>query len=152
MKFPCTGSCQCGAVTYSVSAEPLFTYACHYHSCQKRTGSAFSMGLIIPTDALHLSGELSTWSRTSDDGNTNTRYSCAECGNIIYGVGESSPGLTKLQAGLLDNTRELEPEVYIWARSKQTWVNLPQRARPFDTQPDDPMALLQAAQTYREEA
>ncbi|MDH3994567.1 MAG: GFA family protein [Gammaproteobacteria bacterium] len=147
-----TGSCQCGAITFAVAAPALLTYACFCTSCQKRTGSAFSMGLIIPTDALHVSGELSSWSRTSDDGNTNTRYSCADCGNIIYGVGESSPGLAKLQAGLLDNTRELEPEVYIWARSKQTWVNLPQRARPFDTQPDDPMALLQAAQTYREEA
>ena len=27
---------------------------------------------------------------------------------------------------------------------------LPARARPFDTQPDDPMALLQAAEAYRE--
>ena len=147
-----TGSCQCGAITFAVAAPALLTYACFCNSCQKRTGSAFSMGLIIPTDALQLSGELSAWSRTSDDGNTNTRYSCADCGNIIYGVGESSPGLAKLQAGLLDDTRELEPEVYIWARSKQAWVTLPQRARPFDTQPDDPMALLQAAQTYREEA
>lgn len=27
---------------------------------------------------------------------------------------------------------------------------LPARARPFDTRPDDPMALLQAAEAYRE--
>ena len=152
MENDLSGSCQCGAITFAVAAPALLTYACFCTSCQKRTGSAFSMGLIIPTDALQLSGELSAWSRTSDDGNTNTRYSCADCGNIIYGVGESSPGLAKLQAGLLDDTRELEPEVYIWARSKQAWVTLPQHARPFDTQPDDPMALLQAAQTYREEA
>ena len=152
MENDLSGSCQCGAITFAVAAPALLTYACFCNSCQKRTGSAFSMGLIIPTDALQLSGELSAWSRTSDDGNTNTRYSCADCGNIIYGVGESSPGLAKLQAGLLDDTRELEPEVYIWARSKQAWVTLPQHARPFDTQPDDPMALLQAAQTYREEA
>ena len=152
MKFPCTGSCQCGAVTYSVSAEPLFTYACHCHSCQKRTGSAFSMGLVIAVDTLQTAGELSAWSRISDEGNNNTRYSCASCGNIIYGIGDNSPQLAKLQAGTLDDTREAEPEVHMWTGTRQAWVNIPPRVRQFETQPDDPMALLQAAQTYREEA
>ena len=145
-----TGSCQCGAVTFSVTAPALLTYACFCHSCQKRTGSAFSMGLIVPTDALQVTGKLSTWSRKSDQGVTNTRYSCADCGNIIYGTSESSPELAKLQAGLLEDTTSVEPEVYIWARSKQPWLTLPERAHPFDTQPDNLMDLLQAAQAYRE--
>ncbi len=53
-----TGCCQCGAITFSVEAQPLLTYACFCHSCQKRTGSAFSLGLIVPTDALRISGEM----------------------------------------------------------------------------------------------
>jgi hypothetical protein len=150
MNVPFQGSCQCGAVSLSVRAEPLFTYACFCTSCQKRTGSAFSMGLIIPADALDVAGELTAWSRTSDRGQTNTRYSCAECGNIIYGVDDSGMNLAKLQAGLLDDTSGVEPEVYLFARSKQPWFSLPDRASPFETQPDDPMALLQAARAYRE--
>lgn len=150
METPLTGSCQCGAIALTVDAPALLTYACFCYSCQKRTGSAFSMGLIVPTDNLQVSGELSAWSRVSDKSATNTRYSCADCGNIIYGIGDSSPSLAKLQAGLLDDTRSLEPEVYMWASNKQPWVILPQRARPFDTQPEDPMQLLQAAQEYRE--
>jgi len=150
MDKPQKGSCQCGKVTLSISSPPLVTYACFCTSCQKRTGSAFSMGLIVPTDALQVEGELSAWSRGSDEGNTNTRYSCADCGNIIYGVGDSAPTLAKVQAGLLEDTSEIEPEVYIFARSKQPWVTLPAKARPFDTQPSDSMELLQAAQAYRE--
>ena len=150
METPLTGSCQCGAITFVLDAPALVTYACFCNSCQKRTGSAFSMGLIVPTDKLQVTGELCAWSRTSDQGVTNTRYSCADCGNIIYGIGDSSPALAKLQAGILDDTSSLEPEVYIWASTKQPWVTLPERARPFDTQPDDAMALLQAAQDYRE--
>ena len=61
-----------------------------------------------------------------------------------------SMGLAKLQAGPLDGTRELEPEVYRFARSKQAWVTLPSQARPFDTPPEDPMDMLAAAQAYRE--
>lgn len=144
------GSCQCGAITLTVTAEPLFTYACFCTSCQKRTGSAFSMGLVIPTAALQVAGELTAWSRSSEQGVTNTRYSCADCGNIIYGIGDASPELAKLQAGLLEDTSGIEPEIYMWTRSKQPWVTLPERARPFATQPDDPMEFLQAARAYRE--
>jgi hypothetical protein len=145
-----TGSCQCGAITLTVAVPPLLTYACFCNSCQKRTGSAFSMGLIVPTEALEVAGELTSWSRQSDKGTTNTRYSCADCGNIIYGVDDSGMGLAKLQAGLLEDTSEVEPEVYLFARSKQPWVSLPHNARPFDTQPEDPMEMLAAAQAYRE--
>jgi hypothetical protein len=145
-----TGSCQCGAVTFSVNSPVLLTYACFCTSCQKRTGSAFSMGLVVPTASLQVGGEMTAWSRTSDKGYTNTRYSCADCGNIIYGVDDTGMELAKVQAGLLDDTRHLEPEVYLFARSKQSWVTLPPKARPFDTQPEDPTEMLAAAQAYRE--
>ena len=104
----------------------------------------------MPTASLQVEGELTTWSRTSDKGYTNTRYSCADCGNIIYGDDDTGLGLAKLQAGLLDDTRDLEPEVYLFARSKQAWVSLPPKARPFETQPEDPVEMLTAAQAYRE--
>jgi hypothetical protein len=152
MKLPLSGSCQCGAITYTVNAEPLFTYACHCSSCQKRTGSAFSLGLVITTEALELKGALTSWSRVSQEGNTNTRYSCASCGNIIYGIGDSAPELAKLQAGTLEDTREVEPEVHMWTVRKQPWVILPSRARQFETQPEDALALLQAALDYRTQA
>ena len=144
------GSCQCGAVTLTVEFPVLFTYACFCTSCQKRTGSAFSMGLVVPIANLQVEGELTQWSRTSDKGYTNTRHSCAECGNIIYGDDDTGMGLAKVQAGLLEDTSTVEPEVYLFARSKPPWVSLPGNARPFDTQPEDPMEMLAAAQAYRE--
>ena len=149
MNIPLSGSCQCGAVAYTVSAEPIFTYACHCSSCQKRTGSAFSIGLVIATDTLELKGTLTPWSRVSSEGNTNTRYSCAHCGNIIYGIGDSNPELTKLQAGTLEDTSAVEPEVHMWTIKKQPWLTLPARIHQFETQPEDGLALLQAALDYR---
>ena len=143
------GRCQCGAVEYTVGAEPLFTYACHCHNCQKRTGSAFSMGLVIATESLQVNGALTAWSRVSDEGNTNTRYSCAECGNIIYGIGDTNPELAKLQAGTLDDTGDVEPDVHMWICRKQPWVSLPEGASTFETQPEDAAALFQAALDYR---
>ena len=149
MKIPLNGSCQCGAVTYTVSAEPLFTYACHCSSCQKRTGSAFSLGLVIATEAMALKGALTAWSRVSEQGNTNTRYSCASCGNIIYGIGDINSELAKLQAGTLEDTSAVEPEVHIWTSRKQPWLTLPDGVPLFATQPENGLALLQAAMDYR---
>ena len=59
-----------------------------------------------------------------------------------------SEGNVSLQADY--DTSEVEPEVYLWNCYRQPWVTLPASARPFDTQPDDPMELLQAAREYRE--
>jgi len=149
MKTPLTGSCQCGGITYSVATEPVFTYACHCYSCQKRTGSACSIGVVIAFDALTLSGELTAWSRVSEQGVGNTRYSCADCGNIIYGLGDNSPAIAKLQAGTLNDSSEVIPEVHIWTQSKQPWVQLPTAVKQYETQPDDLQELLHAALEYR---
>jgi len=149
MKLPLSGSCQCGAVTYSISADPLFTYACHCHSCQQRTGSAFSLGMVVLTESLALQGALTPWSRVSAEGNINTRYSCASCGNIIYGSGDTSPELAKVQPGTLDDTSEVQPEVHMWTGNKQPWLTLSTRVRQFETQPEDPLELLQAALDFR---
>jgi hypothetical protein len=149
METPLRGRCQCGAVEHTVSADPLFTYACHCYNCQKRTGSAFSMGLVVATESLEVKGPLVPWSRVSDEGDTNTRCSCADCGNIIYGIGDTNPELAKLQAGTLDDTSDVEPDVHLWTCRKQSWVRLPEGASVFETQPEDAAALFQAALDYR---
>jgi hypothetical protein len=149
MNTPLKGSCQCGAITYTVDGEPLFTYACHCGSCQKRTGSAFSLGLVIATESLDVKGALTSWSRISDEGATNTRYSCASCGNIIYGIGDTSPEVAKLQPGTLEDTSAVAPDVHMWTVKKQPWLTLPARVPQFETQPETGLALLQAALDYR---
>ena len=107
------------------------------------------MGVVIVTDSLQVEGELTAWSRRSDKGVTNTRYSCADCGNIIYGIGENTAAFAKLQAGTLDDTSAVRPEVHIWTRNKQAWLTLPARVPQFETQPEELAALLQPALDYR---
>lgn len=145
-----TGSCQCGSVRYIVGGEPLMVYACHCKDCQKRTGSAFSMGAIFPANALEITGELTSWSRTSERGNTNTRFSCARCGNVMYGSSDSSPDLIKLQPGTLDDSSNVQPEAHIWMREAQPWIQLPQSVVRHDTQPDNLFEIYEAVLKQRE--
>jgi hypothetical protein len=144
-----SGSCQCGQIRYAVEGEPLMTYACHCSDCQKRTGSAFSLGAIYPVAAISLEGELATWERVSDDGLTNTRYSCKACGNIIYGIGEATPDLLKLQPGTLDDTSNVGPDAHIWTRSAQAWFQLPADSLAYETQPEQLIDVYTAVMERR---
>lgn len=107
------------------------------------------MGAVFPLAGLNLNGDLSAWERVSDDGNTNTRYSCKQCGNVIYGVSTLSPPTVKLQAGTLDQTQDIQPDVHIWTRSAQAWVNIPAEDLRYDTQPDNLMDLFTAVQNHK---
>ena len=147
--LPATGGCQCGSVTYTLTAEPLFTYACHCHTCQHRTGSACSVALVVPLDGLDIKGDMSAWERISDKGEVNTRYSCPDCSNVIHGISASTPTVTKLQSGTLDDGSAVAPDVHMWTQSKQGWISINAGVPQFATQPDDPMELLHAAMEYR---
>ena len=41
------GGCACGALRYRMTAEPMFVHCCHCLNCQRQTGSAFAINLLI---------------------------------------------------------------------------------------------------------
>ena len=47
MELPLTGGCQCSALRYEISRAPGLVYTSHCTECQRQTGSAFSMGVVI---------------------------------------------------------------------------------------------------------
>lgn len=145
-----TGGCQCGGIRYLFEGEPLMTYACHCRDCQRRTGSAFSEGMLVSAEHIDIEGEMTSWQRRSDTGAAKTRYSCAACGNIIYGSADNMPGLLLLQAGTLDDTTAVHPEMHMWLQSAQEWIGLPEGVPGWQTQSEDMMEMLQAAIDYRQ--
>ncbi len=48
------GGCACGDVRYRLTSEPLFTRCCHCLNCQRQTGSAFVINLLIEVDRVEL--------------------------------------------------------------------------------------------------
>ena len=79
-----TGGCQCGAVRYEVSAEPLEVYVCHCRECRRQSASAFGISVIVPAEAFMLTqGNLRSWSRPTDSGRVLECMFCADCGTRI---------------------------------------------------------------------
>ena len=141
MRLPQTGGCLCGALRYEITRTANAVYTCHCTACQRLTGSAFALTLLVEEDAFRLEGtEPRPFRRVADSGRTLTRWTCAECGTWICSgpqPGSARPpgALRKVRASTLGDTSWLRPTLHFSTRSAQPWVVLPPGGRSFDTQP-----------------
>jgi hypothetical protein len=123
MKGVYTGGCQCGQVRYRLDGEILRLNICHCLDCQKQSGSAFGMSLIVPDATFQLiSGELKIFVIDTDSGRQKTCAFCPDCGVRIY---NTTTDFKSIKAGTLDETSWLTPDGHYWTKSKQAWTKLP---------------------------
>jgi hypothetical protein len=100
---PYLGQCLCGAVRYRVHREPLAVYACHCTDCQRRTGSAFAMSMIVrPEDLELVAGETTSYLARLPDGRTKSGQMCLACGTRLWGTPVKHPEIRIVQPGTLD--------------------------------------------------
>lgn len=121
-----TGSCLCGAVHYESVAEPMMVAACHCSTCQKNTGSAFSLNVAMPADQVTIQGDTLKVYEEHVEGASEPFYRafCSQCGSPISGQGSAYPGVLFLKAGTLDDTSWVKPDIHIWCLEKQAWLDL----------------------------
>src|SRR4051794_13673467 len=126
------GGCSCGAVRYRLASEPMFTHCCHCLNCQRQTGSAFVINLLIEGDRMELlAGEPQPVDVPRDDGSKQRIYRCPDCQVAVYSE-YGPPAVRFVRAGTLDDPSGIAPDVHIYTRSKVPWVTLPEGAPAFD--------------------
>jgi hypothetical protein len=117
------GSCLCGAIRYTCDSEPLFTAVCHCAACQKSTGTAFSVVVGARKTDLKIIGDtLTTYEGIGDSGHPTYRHFCSQCGSTIYAEMGLRPGLACIKAGTLDTASGLKPQVHVYWRDHQAWI------------------------------
>ncbi len=130
------GGCQCGNIRYEILGEPKQLLACHCTDCQRQSGSAFGMTLVVDESDFRLTqGEVKTFTSTSEAGRRKLGAFCPECGTRIYHKPEWRKGSVSVKPGTLDDTRWLKPDLHLWTESKQGWVAIPEGAKAFEKQP-----------------
>ena len=151
MKVPAEGGCSCGAVRYRLTSEPLFTHCCHCLNCQRQTGSAFVVNVLIEADRLELlAGDPQPVDVPRDDGSSQRIFRCPACQVAVFSE-YGSPRVRFLRAGTLDDPAQVEPDVHIYTRSKVPWIRLPDSAPAFEAYYDT-QALWPAPSLERLEA
>ena len=127
-----TGGCSCGTVRYRLTSEPLFVHCCHCRNCQRQTGSAFVINLLIEADRVEvLAGEPRAVGVPRDDGSTQTIHRCPDCEVALFSE-YGRPQVLFVRAGTLDDPDAITPDVHIYTRSKVPWVVLPDSAPAFE--------------------
>jgi hypothetical protein len=131
-----TGRCQCGAVSYEISAEPEALYVCHCRECQRQSASAFGISLIVPATAFRIrEGQINTWTRPTDSGHTLTCMFCPACGTRLWHADPDSDRIS-VKGGTLDVPPDLTHAVHIWTARKLPGVFIPAGARSFPGEPE----------------
>jgi hypothetical protein len=153
MERPREGGCACGAVRYRLSSEPLFVHCCHCLNCQRQTGSAFVINLLIESDRVELLGdEPKPIDAPRDDGSAQRIYRCPTCQVAVFSE-YGRPDVWFVRGGTLDEPATVTPDVHIYTRSKVSWLTLPKSARAFavyyDTKALWPPASLERLERLR---
>jgi hypothetical protein len=130
-----TGACLCGSVRYSTGASPLMTAVCHCRDCQKQTGTAFSIVLGLPQEAVKTTGEMTVYTTTGVSSSGVHRHFCGTCGSPLYSVADAMPGMVFLKAGTLDDPSGLKPDVHMWCETAQPWVAIDPALPQFPQNP-----------------
>jgi hypothetical protein len=149
MAEPMLGGCVCGAVRYRVTAEPIAFYVCHCTDCQRRTGSAFGLMMIVRTETLELiSGSPTSFKADLPGGRRDRGGFCPACAVKLWYEHDAYPQIRGLLAGTLDDAPRYAPHGDVWTRSARSWVSFTGGPR-FEQQPDDPLALVNAWRDFR---
>ena len=119
------GACHCGTITIEGEADPEKVSICHCTDCQARTGSAFGVSIPIPGDTFKMTGEPTTYLKTTaESGNPRLQAFCPHCGSSIYSTtpGEGRQASYMVRVGILRQRNQLLPKRQNWYRSAQRWV------------------------------
>lgn len=130
------GGCNCGAVRYRIEGQPVVVAQCHCRNCQRQSGSAFSVNLIVKADAVTTTGQLVTYEdRDTLSGNAVYRRFCGTCGSPVFSEMAEGNGMIIVKAGTLDEPPVAAPAISVWTSTKMPWVALPEGQRGFPQNP-----------------
>ena len=145
------GGCSCGAVRYRLASDPLFVHCCHCLNCQRQTGSAFVINLLIETDRVELlAGDPVPVDVPRGAKTTQRIFRCPTCQVAVFSR-YTRASVRFVRGGTLDDPSSISPDVHIYTRSKLPWVTLPDSVSAFSTY-YDPQKLWPATSLERIEA
>jgi hypothetical protein len=127
------GGCSCGAVRYRLTSDPLFVHCCHCLNCQRQTGSAFVINLLIESDRIELlAGEPEPVDVPRGRSGKQRIFRCPTCQVAVFSR-YTRATVRFVRGGTLDDPSSIEPDVHIYTRSKLPWVTLPDSIPAFRT-------------------
>lgn len=116
-----SGHCHCGAVSYTISGEPVRMARCHCNACRRTTGTGHAVQAFFNKDGVTITGETGSYESLADSGARRTRYFCPVCGSRLFTENEKSPHLIGVAAGSFDDSSWFKPAVGLYETERPGW-------------------------------
>jgi hypothetical protein len=114
-----------------MTSRPMITHCCHCLDCQRQTGSAFVLNALIEADRVEVDGAVAASPMPTASGRAHDIYRCVACGTALWSVYGGAEALRFMRVGTLDAPCAITPDVHIYTRSRQPWVQLPEGVPAF---------------------
>jgi hypothetical protein len=138
LDLPMTGGCLCGEVRFEVSGPPVVGFGCCCSECQRASGSAFSLSVLVMAADFRLTrGEPRLWMRPGPSGRPSAQFTCPTCSARTHARPGYSDAVVSIRAGALDQAREITPAAFFWMREAPAWFSLPEGVLAYETQVPD---------------
>ncbi|KAJ4396840.1 hypothetical protein N0V93_001062 [Gnomoniopsis smithogilvyi] len=151
--FPMEGGCCCGYVRYRLEQAPIAVHCCHCTSCQRETGSAFGINVIIeatnltrlpsapatipaqagapnifppagPALSSSSSPELIRAQIPQESGEAQNVTHCPKCFTAVWTEYSVGPAVRFVRQGTLDRAWLVQPDLHLYVRSKRDFITL----------------------------
>ena len=149
MSYRLKGSCQCGAVKFTVDSHVPYPYQLCYCSICRKTGGGGGYAINLSADATTLKvkddGSKRIYhARLHQDGrrtrqSTAERHFCGRCGTSLWLFSPEWPELVHPMASAIDSDLPVPPDrVHLMLGSKASWVqpNIGDKDQRYDEYPE----------------
>lgn len=113
------GGCQCGAIRYSISGDPVMAAICHCTMCRRAHAAPAVAWAIYQEGQVRFNKAQPASYSSSTEGR---RGFCASCGTQISFTASFLPGLIDITIGSLDNPESVKPTLHYWHSKRLTWA------------------------------
>ncbi|HET6638466.1 MAG TPA: GFA family protein [Gemmatimonadota bacterium] len=126
------GGCACGEVRYRLTDSPMFVHCCHCLNCQRQTGTAFVLNMMIEASRVELLSGTPTAVAVPREHGLHEIFRCPTCEVAVWSVYGGRSEVLFVRAGTLDDPATVSPDVHIYTRSKLPWITLPDSVPAFE--------------------
>lgn len=113
------GGCQCGAVRYRITGEPIMAAICHCSMCRRASAApVVAWAMFQESQVRFTSFEPKTYA-SSEEGE---RGFCSTCGTPICFTASYIPGLIDITVGSLDQPDSIKPGFHYWYSEHLAWA------------------------------
>jgi hypothetical protein len=113
------GGCQCGAIRYQITGEPLMSSICHCAICRRASAtSSMAWAMFRKPQVTFLQGDPARF--TSSAGGE--RGFCSACGTQLCLTATFLPGLIDITLGSLDHPEAITPVRHYWGTRRLPWT------------------------------